>query len=330
MLLDTGIETTAEEISLLGSSLHSPHILTVQQAQMTVTTDQILVSMDLNVQSPMLSNNMLESTEAAAIPPPCTSDNKIQVLSFEFMIPDGENSLKPESEEDIGATSLTEEQCCPSAFIDIPPYKGSMQHLNMLEFNTEGRAIGESLENSTKYTQKCVEYHYESYEKQNLILENSMCNESFPEDGCCFTRFLDFPTEIQCLTWNFSMEEDRIIEVHITKRCLTWMIVYAFTDAKNPAILSVCRVAREQGLKQYKALSVENSWRRDKKIYDDRQQLLGLPSDFVGSGAATTNSNATSTMTGIPFLSTAAISESTAMLWTLGTILGARPSDTNF
>ncbi|CAD6439838.1 d3ee822e-12d5-4428-8cf2-492f2f428a5e [Sclerotinia trifoliorum] len=83
MLSDTGIETTSEEVSLLDSSLHSPHILTVQQSPMTVTTDNILVSMDLTAQSPMSSNNVPESTEAAATPPPCTFDTKIQAAPVE-------------------------------------------------------------------------------------------------------------------------------------------------------------------------------------------------------------------------------------------------------
>ncbi|KAF7874878.1 hypothetical protein EAF04_002052 [Stromatinia cepivora] len=290
VLSDTGIETKAGEVSK--SSLHSSQTLTVQQPPTRVTTDHILVSMDLTVQSPMPSNNMLESTQAVTTQQPCTTDIKIQVLSTEVMIPDDQDSLKSESEEDIGTTSLVcvpREQCLPSAILDILPCKGSMQHFNMLEPDARGWAAEESFENSTKCTKGCVEYHCGSYEKQNLMMENSMYNEPFSEDGCCFPRFPDFPTEVQCLIWDFSMEEDRIIEVHITKRCVKWMIVYASTDTKNPAILSVCRVAREQGLKQYKVLSVENSWGRDKEMYDERQQLLGLPSDFVGPGAATTN-----------------------------------------
>ncbi|ESZ91983.1 hypothetical protein SBOR_7640 [Sclerotinia borealis F-4128] len=63
---------------------------------------------------------------------------------------------------------------------------------------------------------------------------------------------------------------------------------------KHPALLSVCRVARERGLKKYQVLTVQNSWKRDKKMYDERNEEVerlghGLTNPFIGPEAATTN-----------------------------------------
>ncbi|KAF7957752.1 hypothetical protein EAE96_003322 [Botrytis aclada] len=146
-----------------------------------------------------------------------------------------------------------------------------------------------SPEQSCKHSLECIENQCISRDQEKLTLKDSARNGFCSEDECRFRKFREFPVEVQCMIWDFSMEEDRIIEVHITKRCANWMIVYASTDAKNPAILSVCQVARERGLRRYRPLSVANSWKRDKKMYDDRQALLGLPLDFVGPEAATTN-----------------------------------------
>ncbi|KAF5879443.1 uncharacterized protein Bfra_006652 [Botrytis fragariae] len=153
----------------------------------------------------------------------------------------------------------------------------------------EDETLETNPEQSCKHGLKGIEHQCASRDQEKLMLEDQTQNGFSSEDGCHFRKFSEFPLEVQCMIWNFSMEEDRIIEVHITKRCANWMIVYASTDAKNPALLSVCRVARERGLRCYKALSVANSWKRDKKMYDDRQALLGLPLDFVGPEAATTN-----------------------------------------
>ncbi|KAF7907422.1 uncharacterized protein EAF01_005008 [Botrytis porri] len=154
---------------------------------------------------------------------------------------------------------------------------------------SEEEILETSPEQSCKHSLESIEHHCTSRDQEKLMLEDPTKNGSSSEDGCRFRKFSELPLEVQCMIWDFSMEEDRIIEVHITKRCANWMIVYASTDAKNPAILSICQVARERGLKRYSPLSVANSWKRDKKMYDDRQALLGLPLDFVGPEAATTN-----------------------------------------
>ncbi|KAB8300079.1 hypothetical protein EYC80_000311 [Monilinia laxa] len=103
-----------------------------------------------------------------------------------------------------------------------------------------------------------------------------------------FHKFPELAPELQDMIWDFATKVERTIEVHLWKRCAEWMIVYASTDVKNPAILSVCKAARGRGLRKYKVLTVDNSWRRDKTMYDNNQERQGLPLNFVGPEAAAT------------------------------------------
>ncbi|CCD51726.1 hypothetical protein BcDW1_8209 [Botrytis cinerea BcDW1] len=171
----------------------------------------------------------------------------------------------------------------------LEPVDGATMTSSLIKSISEDETLEASPEQSCTHSLELIGYHCPSRDQEKLMLEFSAEKGFSSEDGCRFRKFPELPPEVQCMIWDFSMEEDRIIEVHITKRCANWMIVYASTDAKNPAILSVCQVSRERGLKSYKALSVANSWKRDKKMYDDRQALLGLPLDFVGPEAATKN-----------------------------------------
>ncbi|QSZ30709.1 hypothetical protein DSL72_000267 [Monilinia vaccinii-corymbosi] len=136
---------------------------------------------------------------------------------------------------------------------------------------------------------KCHEYNSasEAQGELELMLKEAMDDNMFATT--VFTKFPDLAPEIQDMIWDFTTEEKRIIEVHLWKSCAKWMIIYASTDAKNPSILSVCKAARERGLLKYKALTVNNSWRRDKKMYDDNQEKLGLPLNFIGPEASATN-----------------------------------------
>lgn len=199
-----------------------------------------------------------------------------------FSVPEGNTKATPQA-------FVSEEQSPSSAIIGSSFDRSSLPNDNMTKLKVEETSNKESSEDSSKHSQVCFECHPQDVCRESYRNQDHVHNQLPSENMSCFPGFAKFPLEIQCMIWDFSMEEDRIIEVHLTKRCKRWSIFYASTDAKNPAILSVCKIARARGLKHYKALSVANSWKREKQMYDMRRQLLGLPSNFDGPEAATTN-----------------------------------------
>lgn len=172
-----------------------------------------------------------------------------------------------------------------------PVFEDPLLKENLPKEHVEGETAEEKCGRLNEHNLRYVEYHmsFKAQEELGAMLKEAMDDNMFSKP--LFPRFLELAPELQDIIWDKAMEEERIIEVHFWKRCAKWVIIDASTDAKNPTVLSVCKAARARGLRKYKALTVDNSWRRDKEMYDDRQRLLGLPLDFVGSEAATTNFN---------------------------------------
>ncbi|KAA8572649.1 hypothetical protein EYC84_003245 [Monilinia fructicola] len=173
--------------------------------------------------------------------------------------------------------------------VSEPAFAEPEEHTPENDSEGEGEMTEEETLSFLEYNLKCHEYNSANTAQEELedMLKEAMDYDMFSKD--VFQKFTELATELQDMIWDCATEEERTIEVHLWKRCAEWMIVYASSDVKNPAILSVCKAARVRGLRKYQVLTVDNSWRRDKTMYDDNQERLGLPLDFVGPEAAATN-----------------------------------------
>ncbi|RAL67647.1 hypothetical protein DID88_008396 [Monilinia fructigena] len=173
--------------------------------------------------------------------------------------------------------------------VSEPAFAEPGEHTPEDDSEGEGEMTEEGSLSFLQYNLRCHEYNSANVAQEELegMLKEAMEYDMFSKD--VFQKFPELVPELQDTIWDFATEVERTIEVHIWKRCAEWMILYASTDIKNPAILSVCKAARGRGLRRYKVLAVDNSWRRDKTMYDNNQERQGLPLNFVGPEAAATN-----------------------------------------
>ncbi|KAI9646583.1 hypothetical protein NHQ30_004578 [Ciborinia camelliae] len=250
------------------------------------------------------SKEFSENTQVSVKPTfkePLVIGTKMQLSFVKIAIPGCPDLLAPLSKcnsEVIFTAAVPGGRMLPWAFNYVSEsqavYEDPELEKNLPECHVNGETSAERSVRFDKHQVECAEYHFASEAQEHLsfMLKEAMEDDMFSQPH--FPKFLEFPSEIQCLIWNLVAKEERIIEAHITKRCAEWIIMYASTDVKNPAILSVCQLARVEGLKQYKELTIENSWKRDKKMYDERieeRNVLGLGPDhpFIGPEASTTN-----------------------------------------